>query len=112
MKLFISAMEFIFNSKEETRGEDAMLCHIYKKTNTDDECLVNQLIISDLVYSQKFGTGPTVHSKVRGLIDRGLIELIKSPTDARAKIIIVTKGGEKYLDEQSKVLSKLMSAKA
>ena len=41
--------------------------------------------ITALVQSLQFGTGPTVHRKVTQLAKRGLIKIVTSKSDARAK---------------------------
>ena len=60
--------------------------------------------ITELVQSLMFGTGPTVHRKVQTLAERGLIELAKSKTDARAKNIMVTAAGLDRLKDQTKFM--------
>lgn len=102
-KAFVSAMGFIHESNDVTRGENALLCFIHKMN-----CAGERVITSDLVFSRRFGTGPTVHRKVTGLIDRGLIETTKLSDDLRTKAIVLTATGKKYLVEQSKSLIKAM----
>lgn len=64
--------------------------------------------ITELVQSLMFGTGPTVHRKVQTLVERRLIELGKSKTDARAKDIKVTAAGLERLKDQTKFLKRCL----
>lgn len=98
-KAFVQAMGFIHETNDVTRGENALLCFIYKMN-----CAGERIIISDLVFSRRFGTGPTVLRKVTGLIDRSLIQTEKESEDLRAKSIVLTATGKKYLAEQGKAL--------
>lgn len=60
--------------------------------------------ITELVQSLQFGTGPTVHRKISILADRGLIKVIKSKTDARAKDLSLTAAAINHLKDRSKLL--------
>lgn len=64
--------------------------------------------ITELVQSLQFGTGPTVHRKVSLLADRGLIKIIKSKTDARAKDLSLTAAAMNYLKDRSKLLKQCL----
>lgn len=100
---FVSAMQFIYGTNEVVRGEDNILCHVHEADSRNEE-----VIISNLVYSRRFGTGPTVHSKISGLVERKLINLVRSKNDARAKVIVLTQKGKQYLVEQNISLMKAM----
>ena len=61
----------------------------------------NATKITDLVQSLKFGTGPTVHRKVSQLNEAGLIKLVRSASDGRAKHLELTPKGIKHLEDQN-----------
>lgn len=83
----------------EIDGCDEILAYI--AVRTAEGVIVK---ITELVQSLMFGTGPTVHRKVQTLVERGLIELGKSKTDARAKDIRVTSAGLDRLKDQTKFM--------
>lgn len=60
--------------------------------------------ITDLVQSLQFGTGPTVHRKVTELQSRGMIDIKRSPTDGRAKSLVLSDAGIKHLEARNKAL--------
>ncbi len=64
--------------------------------------------ITELVQSLKFGTGPTVHRKVGVLADRGLIKIVKSKTDARAKDLSLAATGLNHLKERSRLMKQCL----
>ena len=64
--------------------------------------------ITDLVQSLQFGTGPTVHRKVSLLAERGLIKILKSKTDARAKDMSLTAAAMNHLKERSRLLKQCL----
>lgn len=64
--------------------------------------------ITNLVQSLSFGTGPTVHRKISVLVERGLINLQKSQTDARAKDMTITPAGLALLKEKSKLMKQCL----
>jgi DNA-binding MarR family transcriptional regulator len=64
----------------------------------------NPVKITDLVQSLQFGTGPTVHRKVVELQKRGLIEVMRSANDGRAKTLVLSDAGIKHLEHRSKSL--------
>lgn len=66
--------------------------------------------ITNLVQSLCFGTGPTVQRKVGTLVERGLIKLTQSPTDARAKDITITTAGTALLKEKSKLMKQCLDS--
>lgn len=66
--------------------------------------------ITDLVQSLQFGTGPTVHRKVTELQERGMIEVKRSPTDGRAKALVLSDAGIKHLESRSKALKTVLQA--
>ena len=66
--------------------------------------------ITDLVQSVMFGTGPTVHRKVSVLIERGLIQSIRSKTDGRTKNLVITKAGNDLLKERTKQMAKMLQS--
>jgi DNA-binding MarR family transcriptional regulator len=66
--------------------------------------------ITELVQSLQFGTGPTVHRKVSVLADRGLIKIVKSKTDARAKDLTLTVTGMNHLKDRTRLLKQCMDA--
>lgn len=60
--------------------------------------------VTDLVQSLLFGTGPTVHRKLRLLSDRGLVRVSSNKNDGRAKKLTLTKSGSSLLGERSQQL--------
>lgn len=66
--------------------------------------------ITDLVQSLQFGTGPTVHRKVTELQERGMIDVKRSPTDGRAKALVLSDAGIKHLESRSKALKTVLQA--
>ena len=66
--------------------------------------------VTDLVHSLQFGPGPTVHRKVTTLSARGLIKVLASKTDGRAKNIMLTKAGEDLLKERTKLMASMLKA--
>lgn len=66
--------------------------------------------ITDLVQSLMFGTGPTVHRKVVLLAERGLIDVVASKDDGRAKRLTLTKAGVSLLNERSKQMAEMLKA--
>lgn len=68
----------------------------------------NTVKITDLVQSLQFGTGPTVHRKVTELQSRGLIKIERSPTDGRAKSLVLSDAGAKHLEARNKALKVIL----
>ncbi len=87
----------------EVEGCDEILAYLVVR---DAEGAVVK--ITELVQSLMFGTGPTVHRKVLTLAKRGLIQLGKSKTDARAKDIKVTASGLERLKDQTKFMKRCL----
>ena len=61
-------------------------------------------MITNLVQSLQFGTGPTVHRKTKLLEERGLIEVAPSKADGRARLLSVSAKGSQHLKERSALL--------
>lgn len=61
-------------------------------------------MITNLVQSLRFGTGPTVHRKIKLLEERGLIEVAPSKADGRARLLSVSAKGNQHLKERSALL--------
>lgn len=53
--------------------------------------------VTDLVRALTFGTAPTVHRKVRILLQRGLVKARSSNTDRRIKHLFLSKTGVRIL---------------
>lgn len=66
--------------------------------------------ITELVQSLKFGTGPTVQRKVSVLAERGLIKIVKSKTDARARDLSLAATGMHHLKERSRLLKQCLES--
>lgn len=66
--------------------------------------------ITDLVQSLQFGTGPTVYRKVTLLADRGLIKVVTSKTDGRAKDLVLASAGMDLLKDRSRLLKQCFEA--
>ena len=66
--------------------------------------------ITELVQSLQFGTGPTVQRKVHLLAERGLITMLQSKNDARAKDLSLTAAAVKHLKERSRLLKKCLDS--
>lgn len=64
--------------------------------------------ITSLVQSLRFGTGPTVYRKVATLTERGLIDVVTCPTDARAKNMTITSAGTAILREKSRLMKQCL----
>ncbi len=62
------------------------------------------VMITELVQSLQFGTGPTVHRKILELADRKLINLVKNKGDARAKDLLLTSAGQARLKDMSRLM--------
>jgi hypothetical protein len=65
-------------------------------------------MITHLVQSLQFGTGPTVHRKVSQLGEAGLIKLVRSPNDGRAKHLELSAKGIKHLSDQYKKIQNVL----
>ncbi|WP_396189844.1 hypothetical protein [Flavobacterium sp.] len=107
MNKYTAIISFIANMSEQSRGCDEILSHVY---NNDRQGVSTK--ITDLVYQRNFGTGPTVHSKIKKLARQKFIELKKSKEDARVKEIIVTSKGLTYLRGQDSQIEKMLGALA
>lgn len=68
-------------------------------------------MITHLVQSLQFGTGPTVHRKVNQLSEAGLIKLVRSPRDGRAKHLELSAKGIAYLESQHDKLQKALKTR-
>jgi hypothetical protein len=66
--------------------------------------------ITALVQSLQFGTGPTVHRKVTQLAKRGLIKIVTSKSDARAKDLSLTQAAQDFLKERSKLMKQCLES--
>lgn len=65
--------------------------------------------MTDLVQKLEFGTGPTVLSKVRELCHLGLIEVVRSPSDGRAKRLAITKLGRQSIADLNALVMEVLA---
>lgn len=85
-------------------GCEEVLAYIYLKDTQG-----KPVKVTDLVQSLLFGTGPTVHRKVRLLSNRGLVKVSTCKNDGRAKNLTLTKSGSSILSGRSKQMVSLMA---
>lgn len=102
---YTAIVSFLTNIPEHTRGCDEVLAFVY---NNDRQGVLTR--ITDVVNTHRFGTGPTVHSKIRSLECQKLIKLTKCAYDARAKVIELTDKGTAYLRGQDKQIGQMLGA--
>lgn len=97
---FLNLMNNLKKSNPDPQfdGCDDILAYIASR---ESESL--PVCITDLVLFQLFGTGPTVCRKVNLLAERGLIEVLKNPSDARAKSLLMTSKGRNFLKEKTQI---------
>ena len=107
MNKYTAIVSFLANIPEHVRGCDEVLAHIY---NNDRQGVATK--ITDIVYARRFGTGPTVHSKLSYLERNKMIKLARSKDDGRAKSIQVTDKGIAYLRIQDKEIEQMLGALA
>lgn len=105
MKKFIHAVQFMQSLTNEYRGQIEVL--VYIQARQDVETLTN---VSDVVYARVFGTGPTVHTKIKGLLAKGYIVETPYIHDGRVKNMYVTPVGEKLLKLLDKQLVDAMKS--
>lgn len=86
-------------------GCDEILCYMAVK-----EAEGRSVKITELVQSLKFGTGPTIKRKVDYLVNHGLISMIKSKTDARAKDLSLTAAAINHIKERSRLLKQSLDS--
>lgn len=107
MNKYTAIVSFLTNIPEHTRGCDEVLAFVY---NNDRRGVLTR--ITDVVNTHRFGTGPTVHSKISHLAAQKLIKLTKSKDDARAKVIELTDKGTAYLRGQDMQIGQMLGALA
>lgn len=107
MNKYTAIVSFLANIPEHVRGCDEVLAYIY---NNDRQGIPTK--ITDVVYARRFGTGPTVHSKLGQLERNKMIKLSRSKDDGRAKLIEITDKGISYLRGQDKQIGQMLGALA
>lgn len=107
MNKYTAIVSFLANLTENDRGCDEVLSYVY---NNDSQGVTTK--ITDVVYERRFGTGPTVHSKLSQLESKKLIKLIRSKDDGRAKIIQITDKGLSLLAERANEVGQMLGALA
>lgn len=107
MNKYTAIVSFLANIPESVRGCDEVLAYIY---NNDRQGITTK--ITDVVYQRRFGTGPTVHSKLGQLEQKKLIKITRSKGDGRAKDIQITDKGISYLRGQDQEIGEMLGALA
>ena len=107
MNKYTAIVSFLSNIPENVRGCDEVLAYVY---NNDRQGVPTK--ITDVVYQRRFGTGPTVHSKLSHLEKNKVIKLSRSKDDGRAKTIQITDKGIAYLRGQDKEIGQMLGALA
>ena len=107
MNKYTAIVSFLSNLPESTRGCDEVLAYIY---NNDSQGVSTK--ITDVVYARRFGTGPTVHSKLGRLENLKLVKMTRSKEDGRAKDIQITAKGIDYLRSQDQEIGQMLGALA
>lgn len=107
MNKYTAIVSFLTNIPEHTRGCDEVLAFVY---NNDRQGVSTK--ITDVVYARRFGTGPTVHSKLAHLEKSKVIKLSRSKEDGRAKTIQITDKGIAYLRGQDQEIGAMLGALA
>lgn len=106
MTKFAALMNYIReNMGDGELGLQSMLVYIQQETASG--AIVNA---TKLIQKICFGTGPTVNKKINELEFRGLIDVIPSLSDLRAKTIVITKQGESYLRESERGVLEAIAA--
>lgn len=98
------------NQRKESQDPDFEGCEDILAYLAVQEANGKAVKITNLVQSLCFGTGPTVHRKVATMAERGLIDLVTSPTDARAKNMTITSAGTALLKEKSKLMKQCLDS--
>lgn len=107
MNKYTAIVSFLANLPESVRGFDEVLSYVY---NNDRQGVATN--ITDVVYARRFGTGPTVHTKLSQLERAKLIKMIRSKDDGRSKIIQVTDKGVTYLRGKDREIGNMLGAMA
>lgn len=107
MNKYTTIISYLANLSESARGCDEVLSYVY---NNDLQGVSTK--ITDVVYQRRFGTGPTVHSKLSQLEKGKLIKLARCKEDGRAKVIEITKDGLAYIAGQDKKFGEMLGALA
>lgn len=68
------------------------------------------LIVSNLAKNSNYGTAPTVYSRLKKLLEAGLIKNRKSPDDGRAVQLLPTPKAQKQLKELGMKVRKASTA--
>lgn len=105
---YVRLLNFLRTSNTQDAGFDGceeVMAYIHE-ANAEEKTVK----ITDLVQSLQFGTGPTVHRKVVELQNRGLIRIVPSETDGRAKSLVLSDEGTHHLEQRSKSLKAILQA--
>ncbi len=107
MNKYTAIVSFLSNIPENVRGCDEVLAYVY---NNDRQGVPTK--ITDVVYQRRFGTGPTVHSKLSQLERNKMIKLCRCKDDGRAKIIQITDKGTSMLLGRALEIDQMLGALA
>lgn len=107
MNKYTALIGFLSGLQESVRGSDEVLAYVY---NNDFEGVDTRY--TDIVNERRFGTGPTVFSKIKRLERSKHIKVVRSKDDGRAKVIQITSAGIDYLRGQDKRISEIIGTLA
>jgi len=89
--------QFYAENRYESRGDDALLCHVL-----EHNLRKVRICSTDLVRSRLFGTLPTVSGRLTRLFERGLLRQV-TDSDRRIRLLEVTKSGIELLEQRSAI---------
>lgn len=85
-------------------GCDELLAYLLEAAQNDRIVSMN-----DLVYTRDFGTSPTIQRKIKALQSRGFVDILRTPSDKRAKIVHISAKGVDHLEKQTLFMQQIFN---
>lgn len=101
---FARFQNFLLANRKENKDPAFVGCDEVLSFISEKNASGNKTRITDLVQYLEFGTGPTVHRKCNLLEERGFVKITVSDSDKRSKVLTLTKKGEGFLEDHSKLM--------
>jgi len=66
--------------------------------------------VSDITRHTEYGTAPTVYTRLKRLVELGLIKSESNPADGRSNLLKITKSSEKLIKAGAKAIQRAASS--